>query len=194
MTGVGNAGSGQVTALLRAWQAGDDEAYRKVSEILYVDLRRQAARCLRRAYARDTLQTTALLHDAFIRLAGAHDVSWQDRNHFLAVAGQTMRRVVVDLARERAAAKRGSRAVTVPLDSGVAVGGPPLMDLLALERALEKLATIDPRKVQVVELKFFAGLTVGEIADVLRVSADTVARDWRMARTWLLRELDTPPA
>jgi RNA polymerase sigma factor (TIGR02999 family) len=194
MTGVGNAESGQVTALLRAWQGGDDEAYRRVSELLYVDLRRQAARCLRRAYARDTLQTTALLHDAFIRLAGAHDVSWQDRNHFLAVAGQTMRRVLVDLARERAAAKRGSRAVTVPLDSGVAAGGPPLMDLLALERALEKLAAIDPRKVQVVELKFFAGLTVGEIADVLRVSADTVARDWRMARTWLLRELGTPPA
>jgi RNA polymerase sigma factor (TIGR02999 family) len=194
MTGVGNAESVQVTALLRAWQGGDDEAYRRVSELLYVDLRRQAARCLRRAYARDTLQTTALLHDAFIRLAGAHDVSWQDRNHFLAVAGQTMRRVLVDLARERAAAKRGSRAVTVPLDSRVAAGGPPLMDLLALERALEKLAAIDPRKVQVVELKFFAGLTVGEIADVLRVSADTVARDWRMARTWLLRELGTPPA
>jgi RNA polymerase sigma factor (TIGR02999 family) len=191
---VGNTGSGHVTALLRAWQAGDDEAYRKVSEILYLDLRRQAARCIRRAYSRDTLQTTALLHDAFIRLAGANDVSWQDRKHFLAVAGQTMRRVLVDLARERAAAKRGSRAVTVPLDSGVAVGGPALVDLLALERALEKLATLDARKVRVVELKFFAGLTVAEIADVLGVSADTVARDWRMARTWLLRELDTSPA
>jgi RNA polymerase sigma factor (TIGR02999 family) len=194
MTGVDKAGSGQVTALLRAWQAGDGDAYRKVSEILYVDLRRQAARCLRRAYAKDTLQTTALLHDAFIRLAGANEVSWQDRKHFLAVASQTMRRVLVDLARERAAAKRGSRAVTVPLDSGVAAGGPALLDLLALERALEKLAALDARKVQVVELKFFAGLTVGEIASVLGVSADTVARDWRMARTWLFRELDTPPA
>jgi RNA polymerase sigma factor (TIGR02999 family) len=191
---VGNAQSGDVTALLRAWQAGDEGAYREVSEILYRELRRQAARCMRRAYARDMLQTTALLHDAFIRLAGAHDVSWQDRNHFLAVAGRTMRRVLVDLSRERAATKRGSGAVRVPLDSGVEAGGPALLDLLALERALDKLATLDARKVQVIELKFFAGLTVAEIAGVLGVSADTVARDWRMARTWLLKELETPPA
>jgi RNA polymerase sigma factor (TIGR02999 family) len=194
MTLVGNVASGQLTALLRAWQAGNEDAYRKVWEILYADLRRRAARCIRRAYSRDTLQTTALLHDAFIRLAGAHDVSWQDRNHFLAVASQTMRRVLVDLARERAAVKRGAGAETVPLDSGVAVGGPAVLDLLALEGALEKLAALDARKVRVVELKFFAGLAVGEIADVLGVSKDTVARDWRMARTWLLRELHTPPA
>jgi RNA polymerase sigma factor (TIGR02999 family) len=183
-----------VTALLRAWQAGDDDAYREVSEILYHDLRRRATRCIRRAYSRDVLQTTALLHDAFIRLAGVHDASWRDRHHFLAVAAQTMRRVIIDLARERGAAKRGAGAVMVPLDSGVAADGPAPLDLLALERALEKLAAIDARKVRVVEMKFFAGLTVGEIADVLGVSADTIARDWRMARTWLLRELDTPPA
>jgi RNA polymerase sigma factor (TIGR02999 family) len=191
---VGDSGPGQVTALLRAWQAGDDDAYREVSEILYHDLRRRAARCIRHAYSRDVLQTTALLHDAFIRLAGVHDASWRDRQHFLAVAAQTMRRVIIDLARERGAAKRGAGAVMMPLDSGVAADGPAPLDLLALERALDKLAAVDARKVRVVEMKFFAGLTVGEIADVLGVSADTVARDWRMARTWLLRELDTPPA
>jgi RNA polymerase sigma factor (TIGR02999 family) len=194
MAGVDDSGSGHVTTLLRAWQAGDDEAYRKVSEILYHDLRRQAARCMRRAYSTDALQTTELLHDAFIRLAGANQVNWQDRKHFLAVAGQTMRRVLVDLARERAAAKRGAGAVTVPLESGVPADGPPLVDLLALERALDKLTMLDARKVRVVELKFFAGLTVEEIAGVLGVSPDTVARDWRMARTWLFRELDAPPA
>ena len=135
-----------------------------------------------------------VVHETFIRLAGAHHVDWQDRKHFLAVAGRTMRRLLVDLAREQASAKRGSRAVHVPLDSGVAAGGLLPVDLVALDRALESLAALDARKVQVVELKFFAGLTVEETADVLNVSPDTVARDWRMARTWLLRELSTAKA
>ena len=118
----------------------------------------------------DPLRTTALVHEAFIRLAGAHQVDWQDRKHFLAVAGRTMRRLLVDLAREHGSAKRGSRAVNVPLDSGLAAAGPSPLDLLALDRALERLAALDARKVQVVELKFFAGLTVEETADVLGVS------------------------
>ena len=134
------------------------------------------------------------MHETFIRLAGAHNVDWQDRRHFLAVAGRTMRRVLVDLAREQGSEKRGSRAVHVPLDSGVAAGGPPPLDLVALDRALESLAAFDARKVQVVELKFFAGLTVEETANVLDVSPDTVARDWRMARTWLMRELSAARA
>lgn len=178
-----------MTALLRAWRAGDEDAYRQVSSVLYGELRRQAARCVRDARPGDPLQTTALVHETFIRLAGAHHVDWQDRKHFLAVAGRTMRRLLVDLAREQASAKRGSRAVTVPLDSGVAAGGPLLLDLVALDQALVSLGALDARKVQVVELKFFVGLTVKEIAEVLNVSPDTVARDWRMARTWLLREL-----
>jgi RNA polymerase sigma factor (TIGR02999 family) len=176
---------------LRAWHAGDDDAYRKVSSILYSELRRQAARRMRGARPGGTLQTTALVHETFVRLADAHQVDWQDRKHFLAVAGRTMRRVLVDLAREHGAAKRGAGAEHVALDSAVAASGPAPLDLIALDQALDSLAAVDARKVQVVELKFFAGLTVEETAEVLNVSADTVARDWRMARTWLLRELST---
>jgi RNA polymerase sigma factor (TIGR02999 family) len=191
MGGVPDTGAGEVTALLRAWHAGDEDAYRQVSSILYRELRRQAASCMRGARGGDSLQTTDLVHETFVRLAGAHTVDWQDRKHFLAVAGRTMRRLLVDLARERAAAKRGSGAGTLPIDSGLAAAALPLLDIVALDRALEALAALDARKVQVVELRFFAGLTVGETADVLDLSPDTVARDWRMARTWLLRELST---
>lgn len=186
---MSEADSGEVTRLLRAWHAGDEEAYRRVSTILYNELRRQAAHYVRRKRSDETLQTTGLVHEAFIRLAGARQVDWHDRKHFLAVAARTMRRVLVDAARARGSAKRGAHVVHVPLESGVAAGGPSSLDLVALDRALEHLATFDARKVRVVELRFFAGLTVEETADVLEVAPDTVARDWRMARTWLLREL-----
>ena len=186
--------SGEVTALLHAWHAGDEDAYRRVSSILYDELRRQAAICMRRQRHGDTLQTTALVHEAFVRLAGAHQVDWHDRTHFLAVAARTMRRVLVDLARAQGSAKRGAGATHVPLEFDVAVGGAAPVDLIALDQALERLATFDVRKVRVIELRFFAGLTVEEAAEVLKVSPDTVARDWRMARTWLLRELDTARA
>ena len=189
--GVSNEGTGNVTTLLRAWHAGDEDAYRQVSAILYSELRRQAAHCMRGARPGDSLQTTGLVHETFIRLAGAHQVDWQDRKHFLAVAARTMRRVLVDLARAQLTAKRGAQPVQVTLDSGVAATAPPQLDLVALDRALDSLAALDARKVQVVELKFFVGLTVEETADVLNVSPDTVARDWRMARTWLLRALST---
>lgn len=179
-----------VTALLRAWHAGDEDAYRRVSAVLYGELRRRAAQYMRRRSAGDTLQATGLVHEVFMRLVDAHQVDWHDRKHFLAVAARTMRRILIDLARGKAAVKHGARAVHLPLDSGVAVGGPAPLDLLALDEALEVLATIDARKVRVIELRFFADLTVEETADVLDVSPDTVARDWRMARTWLLRELD----
>ena len=180
----------EVTTLLRAWHGGDEDAYRRVSSILYEELRRQAALCMRRQRPGDTLQTTALVHETFMRLAGAHQVEWHDRTHFLAVAARTMRRVLVDLARAQCSVKRGARADHLPLDSGLAVAGPSPVDLIALDEALDALATIDARKVRVIELRFFAGLTVEETARVLDVSSDTVARDWRMARTWLLRELD----
>jgi RNA polymerase sigma factor (TIGR02999 family) len=186
---VSDSHAGEVTALLRAWHAGDDDAYRQVSSILYRELRRQAAQQLRRKGPADMLQTTALVHEVFMRLVGAGQVDWQDRRHFLAVAARTMRRVLVDLVRAQGAAKRGEGVVHVPLDSGLAAGGPPPVDLLALDRALDALATFDARKVRVIELRFFSGLTVEETAQVLDVSADTVARDWRMARTWLMREL-----
>lgn len=182
---------GEVTLLLRAWHAGDEDAYRRLSSILYGELRRHAAHYMRREQPGDTLQTTALVHETFMRLATAHQVDWQDRKHFLAVAARTMRRLLIDLAREQGASKRGSRAVHVSLDFGVATPEPHPLDIIALEQALEALAAFDARKVQVIELKFFAGLTVEETADVLGVSPDTVARDWRMARTWLLKQLST---
>ena len=181
----------EVTRLLRAWHAGDEDAYRQVSAILYDELRRQAVRCMRGERPGITLQATALVHETFIRLAGAGQVMWQDRRHFLAIAARTMRRVLVDLVREKAAAKRGARPEAVPLGSDIVAEGPSLVDLIALDQALETLSMFDARKVRVIELRFFAGLTVDETAEVLEVAPDTVARDWRLARTWLLQELDT---
>jgi RNA polymerase sigma factor (TIGR02999 family) len=196
---MSDSDAGEVTVLLRAWHAGDEDAYRQVSSILYGELRRQAANYVRRRRPGDTLQATALVHETFMRLAAAHLVDWHDRKHFLAVAARTMRRLLVDLARAHGSAKRGAQAVHLPLDSVVAADNPAPLDLLALDEALEALATFDARKVRVIELRFFAGLTVEETAQVLDVSPDTVARDWRMARTWLLRELaggsnHAPPA
>jgi len=187
---VESAPQDDVTALLRAWHEGDEDAYRQVSSILYGELRRHASQCMRRTRAGEVLQTTALVHEAFMRLASAHNVDWQNRHHFLAVASRTMRRVLVDLARAQQTTKRGARAVHVELESGMAaVDAPVPLDLVALDRALEALARVDARKVQVIELRFFGGLTVDETADILKVSPDTVARDWRAARVWLLREL-----
>jgi RNA polymerase sigma factor (TIGR02999 family) len=184
---------GDVTALLRAWHAGDEDAYRRVSSILYDELRRRAAHCMRRERPGALLQTTALVHEAFVRLAPAGDVAWEDRRHFLNIAARTMRRVLVDLVRAHGATKRGSRVVHLPLDSNIAINGPEFVDLVALDVALEKLAVLDIRKVRVIELRFFGGLTVEEAAQILDVSPDTIARDWRMARAWLRRELAANP-
>jgi len=179
-----------VTALLRAWHGGDEDAYRQVSSMLYGELRRHATQAMRRTRSGEVLQTTALVHEAFMRLATAHNVDWQNRHHFLSVAARTMRRVLVDLARAQQSTKRGARAVHVELESGMAIADAPVaVDIVALDRALDGLAKVDKRKVQVIELRFFGGLTVEETADILQVSPDTVARDWRTARVWLLREL-----
>ena len=180
---------GEVSVLLRAWHEGDEAAYREVSSILYSELRRQAAHHIRRRRPGATMQATALVHETFMRLADAHRVDWQDRTHFLAVAAQTMRRVLVDLARAQNTVKRGERPPMVELDSTIADRAREPVDLIALDVALGRLAAIDPRKVRVIELRYFAGLTVEETAQTLKVSLDTVARDWRMARTWLAREL-----
>jgi RNA polymerase sigma-70 factor (ECF subfamily) len=187
---VSDSEAGEVTVLLRAWHAGDEDAYRRVSSMLYSELRRQAAHYVRHRRQADMLQSTALVHEAFMRLVGAQQVDWQDRRHFLAVAARTMRQVLVDLVRAQGSAKRGSRVVPLPLDSSLAAGGPAPVDLIALDEALDTLAAFDARKVRVVELRFFSGLTVEETARVLDVSNDTVARDWRMARAWLMRQLN----
>jgi RNA polymerase sigma factor (TIGR02999 family) len=190
---VADSDVGDVTALLRAWRAGDEDAYGRVSSILYDELRRRAAHCMRGERPGAVLQTTALVHEAFLRLAPAGDVAWEDRRHFLNVAARTMRRVLVDLVRAGGATKRGSRADHLPLDSNIAINGPDAVDLVALDVALEKLAALDIRKVRVIELRFFGGLTVEEAGQILEVSPDTIARDWRMARSWLLRELAAVP-
>jgi RNA polymerase sigma-70 factor, ECF subfamily len=183
---------GEVTELLRAWHAGDDTAYARVSALLYDELRSRAAQYMRRQRPGDSIQATALVHEAFVRLHGAQQVDWHDRNHFLAIAARTMRRVLVDLARAKSSAKRGGRQAHVTLDESIAAPRPEhaSLDLVALDDALDALGVIDARKMRVVELRFFAGLSVEETAAVLAVSPDTVARDWRMARSWLLKQLD----
>ena len=186
-----DSSTGEVTLLLRAWHAGDEDAYRRLSSLLYQELRERAAQYLRRRRGADLLQTTALVHEAFVRLAGADNVDWQDRRHFLAVAGRTMRRVLVDLFREQVSVKRGGGAPHVPIEPDVETLDSPIVDLLALDEALTRLGALEPQKVQVIELRFFAGLTVEETAEVLGVAPDTIARDWRLARTWLSRELGT---
>ena len=190
---MGDPVSGEVTALLRAWHAGDEDAYRRLSSLLYEELRRRAAFTMRGQHGDARLQTTALVHEAFLRLVSAGSVDWQDRRHFLAVAARAMRRVVVDVVRADRTAKRGAGAAHLPLDSGIALVGPEPVDIIALDVALGKLAELDARKVRVIELRFFGGLTVEDTAEVLGVSPDTVTRDWRLARSWLLRELDTMP-
>src|SRR5215831_11866951 len=133
-----------------------------------------------------TLQTTALVHEAFIRLVDAQNVNWQDRAHFLGIAARLMRRVLVDHARERGAVKRGGGVANVPFEDGMVASVPGDLDLLGLDRALEALALVDERKARVIDMRFFAGMTVEETAEALKVSADTVKRDWRLARLWLL--------
>jgi RNA polymerase sigma factor (TIGR02999 family) len=161
--------------------------------LVYEELRHIARRQMRRQRAGHTLQTTALIHEAYLRLVGESDAHWQNRAHFFGVAATAMRHILVDHARSRQAAKRGGAAQRVTLDQAAVISAQPA-ELVALDDALRSLAALDPRKSQIVELKYFGGLTVGEIAKVLQVSPETVARDWRLARVWLLRELSKTPA
>jgi RNA polymerase sigma factor (TIGR02999 family) len=177
-----------VSRLLLAWSSGQKAAFDKLLPLIYDDLRRMARRHMGRQRVGHTLQTTALIHEAYLRLVDRSDVRWQGRAHFFAVAARAMRHILVDHARARQAAKRGGEAERVTLDDVAAFWTEPA-EMIALDDALRGLAAMDERKSQVVELKFFGGLSVEEIAEVLHVSPETVARDWRLARTWLLREL-----
>ena len=181
---------GAVTELLRAWGNGDDDALEQLTPLVEAELRRLARGYMRRERRDHTLQTTALVNEAFLRLTDARRVRWQDRAHFLGISARLMRRVLVDHARSRAYHKRGGGAQRVPLDEGLVASPEPAVDVLALDRALEALAAVDVRKSRVIELRFFGGLSVDETAEVLHVSADTVKRDWRLAKLWLLRELE----
>ena len=181
--------SHNITDLLRQWSAGDQRALDQVTPLVYEELRHQAARYLRRERPGHTLQTTALINEAYLRLIDAREVHWQSRTHFFAIAANLMRRVLVDHARRRDADKRGGPHVRVQLDEALAVADEADIDLLAIDEALDKLAAIDPQQARVVELRFFSGLNVEETAAALGVSPKTVKRDWSVARAWLRREI-----
>lgn len=180
-----------LTELLRAWNGGDGAALDELLPIVYDELRQQAARHLKRQPAGHTLRPTALVHEAYLRLAGSPSSSWQSRAHFFAVAGQVMRAVLVDHARARQAAKRGGDASPVTLENVAdsADGTANSVDVLALDEALRRLADVDKQKCRVVELRYFTGLTIEETAEALNLSTATVKREWTAARAWLKREL-----
>src|SRR6202162_4976687 len=177
-----------VSTLLRAWSDGDRNALEKLTPIVYNELHRLARRYMKRERPGHSLQTTALVNEAYTRLVDYKRMQWQNRAHFFAVSAQLMRRILVDHAR-RHNLKRGGDVQHVSLNEAAVVGGGEDMDLVALDDAMNSLARLDPRKVQVVEMRFFGGLSVEETAEVLKISTVTVKRDWRAAKTWLFREL-----
>ncbi len=179
-----------VTRLLQDWGNGDQQALERLTPLVYGELKRLAARYLRRERPDHTLQSTALVHEAYLRLIDQRSVHWQNRAHFFGVAAQLIRRILVDYARNRNAAKRGAGACKLSLDD--VVEAPRMernLDLVALDDALEALARIDPQQSRIVELRFFAGLSIEETAEVLRISPATVKRDWTAAKAWLYRDL-----
>ena len=180
--------SHEVTQLLLKWSNGDQEARDQLMPLVYSELHRLAHHYLRRERPAHTLQTTALVHEAYLRLIGVEDVRWQDRNHFLSLAASLMRRILVEYARSHHASKRGG-GLKLSFDEAVHLLQARVADLVALDDALTALASIDPRQSRIVELRFFGGLTVEETADVLGISCRTVKREWSVARAWLHREL-----
>jgi RNA polymerase sigma factor (TIGR02999 family) len=194
---MGTQMAADITGLLRAWSAGDREAADALIPLVYRELRRQAARYLSRERANHTLRPTALVNEAYMRLAGQRRVIWNDRAQFFAVAATVMRRLLVDHARQHGATKRGRHVKTVSLDDGdwISVAGAPDLDVIALHEALVELAEVDPLRTKMIELRFFAGLTSDETAEALGVSTATVTRGWRLARAWLHHRITqgTPP-
>lgn len=200
-SGSGARAPESVTGLLRAWGAGDAQASDSLVRLVYAELRRQAGIALRREGAGHTLQPTALVHEAWLRLGDQHDARWESRTQFFAIAAQTMRRVLLDHARTRHALKRGGGAVQITLggaDREARPGVRPVeetsldaVDVIALDDALARLAELDPQKARLVDLRYFAGLSIPEAAEVLGVSTATVGREWAVARMWLRRELES---
>ena len=183
--------AGVVTGLLRAWSQGDLEARERLMPLVYEELRRRAAAYLRRERKDHTLQPTALVHEAYLRLVGQQRVVWQNRAHFFGIAAQMMRRILVDHAKRLRRGKRFGGAVRVPLDDRVGAATPPDCDLLLLDQALDELTAIDSRQGQIVELRYFGGLSESEVAEVLTISRSTVTREWLIARGWLYRRVTT---
>src|SRR5262249_1447116 len=182
--------SNEVTQLLLAWREGDQSALERLIPLVYDELHRLAKQHMKREGAGHTLQTTALVNEAFLRLVDMKRVRWQNRAHFFAVSAKVMRHILVDFARSRRYQKRGGGARQITFGEAFNVYEPHAADLVALDDALNALAEVDERKSKVVELRFFGGLSVEETAHVLKVSADTVMRDWKLAKVWLLREMN----
>ena len=180
----------EVTRLLFDWRNGDQEALDRLMPLVYEELRRMASRYMRGERQHHTLQSSALVNEAYLRLVDHTNIDWQNRAHFFGVAAQAMRRVLVDHARTRNVQKRGGGAVKVALDDALDVAEEKAAEIVALDDALGALAAFDERKARVVELRYFGGLTAEEAAEVLGVSLATVEREWRTARAWLLRELE----
>ena len=179
----------EVTRLLQAWSEGDEGALQKLIPLVYKELHRLARRYMAGESPGHTLQTSALVNEAYLRLVDVEKVNWQNRAHFFGVSAQLMRRILVDFARSRRSLKRGGDAPTVSLEEGMIVTSARGADMVALDDALKTLAAMDPRRSRVVELRFFGGLSAEESAEVLKVSAETVMHDWKLAKVWLLREL-----
>ena len=179
----------KVTGLLLAWGRGDEAALGRLMPLVHRELRRIAGRCMAGEPAGHTLQATALVNEAYLRLIDAREVDWRDRAHFFALSARVMRRILVDHARIRGARKRRAQAERVTFDEALLVSAEPSLDFVALDDALDALEQFDERKSRVIEMRFFAGLSVEETASVLNVSADTVMRDWRLAKAWLQRQI-----
>lgn len=188
------ASSNEVTLLLRAWGEGDVQALDRLAPLVYRELHRIARRYMARERIDHTLQTTALVNEAYVRLVDARQVTWQGRAHFFAVCARAMRRILVDHARSRGYQKRGGGKVCVQFDEASGMAWSADSNLLELDEALDRLSAIDPRKGKVIEMRFFGGLSVEETAEALRISPETVMRDWKLARAWLYRELSADQA
>lgn len=179
----------EVTRLLQAWGSGDDNALERLMPLVYNELHRLAHRYMAGEQPGQTLQTTALVHEVYLRLVDVNNINWQDRAHFYAICARLMRRILIDFARSRNYQKRGGHSPHIELEEAVTVSAVVGSELLAVDEALKELAKLDQRKSEVVELRFFGGLTVEEVAAALKVSPETVMRDWKLAKAWLLREL-----
>jgi len=189
MTGNPSSDPQEVTVLLQAWTEGDEAALEKLTPLIYDEMRRMARHYMSRERSSPTLETGAILNEAFLRLVHWKNARWQNRSHFYGLAAQMMRRVLVDHARSRGYGKRGGGIRPIALDEAVVVSPERSSDMVALDDALVRLASVDERKSKVVELRFFGGLSVEETAEVLEVSVHIVARDWTLAKAWLQREL-----
>ena len=186
---VTDGGQHDITGMLAAWNNGDSDALHRLMDLVYPEMRRIARQVLDRRRAGESLESAALANEAYLKLVRAGGIRCENRAHFLALCSQIVRRILVDHARRRGFAKRGGRALRVPLDEVPLAAEPRGIEVLALDKALDALAGMDPRKSRVVELRYFGGLSIEETAEVLGVSIDTAKRDWRMARAWLIAEL-----